>query len=90
MSNLTFDSRGELNASTVKEALQSVVKLASLLQDGAPSNVSLTSSVSDDKRDQLISRAIMTQEGKVALAQAMANPIRKNLDYHGIARRALN
>jgi hypothetical protein len=31
----------------------------------------------------------MTQEGKIALAQAMANPIRRNLDYHGIARRAI-
>ena len=29
------------------------------------------------------------QDGKIALAQAMANPIRRNLDYHGIARRAL-
>jgi hypothetical protein len=45
--------------------------------------------VSDEQRDSFISRAISTQDGKVALAQAMANPIRKNLDYHGMARRAL-
>ena len=60
------------------------------MDEGQPSNSSLTSpSVSDNKRDELISRAILTNEGKLALAQAMANPIRRNLDYHGIARRAL-
>jgi hypothetical protein len=31
----------------------------------------------------------MTQEGKVALGQAMANPIRRNLDYQGVGRRVL-
>jgi hypothetical protein len=31
----------------------------------------------------------MTQEGKIALGQAMANPIRRNLDYQGVARKAL-
>ena len=45
--------------------------------------------MNDEKRDELIARAIMTQEGKIALAQAMANPIRRNLDYQGIARRLL-
>jgi hypothetical protein len=86
-----FNNKGELNASSLKEAIASLAKYASILEENTPSNMGLAGqpSLSDDKRDELISRAIMTQEGKVALAQAMANPIRRNLDYHGIARRAL-
>lgn len=91
MSNLLFNGKGEINASSVSDALQTIAKYASLLEEqNAPSNSGLvTSTVSDSRRDELISRAILTNEGKVALAQAMANPIRRNLDYHGIARRAL-
>jgi hypothetical protein len=88
--NLMFSNSGEINASSVQDALQTIVKLASLLENNVPVDQSLTAPTSSDsKRDELISRAIMTQEGKVALAQAMANPIRRNLDYHGIARRVL-
>jgi hypothetical protein len=92
MSNPIFNARGELNASSVQEAFATLAKVAELYQGsgGAPSNAGLTApGVSDSKRDELVSRAIMTQEGKVVLAQAMANPIRRNLDYHGIGRRAL-
>lgn len=86
-----FNSKGEMNASSFKDALQTLVKYAAILEENTPSNQGLAGqpSLSDDKRDELISRAIMTQDGKIALAQAMANPIRRNLDYHGIARRAL-
>lgn len=86
-----FNAKGELNASSVKEAMQTLAKFASVLEENAPSNLALTgqTSLNDDKRDELITRAIMTHEGKIALAQAMANPIRRNLDYQGIARRAL-
>lgn len=86
-----FNSKGEMNASSLKDALAQLTKYAAILEENVPSNLGLAGqpSFSDDKRDELISRAIMTQEGKVALAQAMANPIRRNLDYHGIARRAL-
>lgn len=86
-----FNPKGEMNASSMKEALQNLVKYASILEENAPSNAGLAGqpSLSDDKRDELISRAISTQDGKMALAQAMANPIRRNLDYHGIARRSL-
>jgi hypothetical protein len=86
-----FNNKGELNASSLKDALQSLAKYASVLEENQPSNMGFAGqpSLSDDKRDELISRAINTQDGKVALAQAMANPIRRNLDYHGIARRAL-
>ena len=90
MSNSMFDLKGQLNASSVKDAFATIAKFAAAMDEGQPSNSSLTSpSVSDNKRDELISRAILTNEGKLALAQAMANPIRRNLDYHGIARRAL-
>lgn len=86
-----FNNSGEMNASSLKDALTTLVKYASILEENTPSNTGLAGqpSLSDEKRDELISRAIMTQEGKIALAQAMANPIRRNLDYHGIARRAL-
>jgi hypothetical protein len=86
-----FNNKGEVNASSLKEAMQTIVKYAAILEENTPSNAGLAGqvSLSDDKRDELISRAIMTQDGKIALAQAMANPIRRNLDYHGIARRAL-
>jgi hypothetical protein len=86
-----FNARGELNASSVKDALSTLVKYAAVLEENTPSNAALSGQpgLNDVKRDELISRAIMTQEGKVALAQAMANPIRRNLDYQGIARRAL-
>ena len=90
MSNSMFDSKGEINASNVKDAFALIAKFAQTMESGYPTNTGLTSpSVSDNKRDELISRAILTNEGKLALAQAMANPIRRNLDYHGIARRAL-
>ncbi len=91
MSNPVYNAKGELNASSLQDAMQTLTRFASVLEENAPSNLALTGqpSLNDDKRDELISRAIMTHEGKIALAQAMANPIRRNLDYQGIARRAL-
>lgn len=84
-----FNNRGEMNASSLKDALAQISKFASLMDDNLPSNAGLASSIPEARRDDLISRAISSTEGKLVLAQAMANPIRKNLDYHGIARRAL-
>jgi hypothetical protein len=85
-----FNGKGELNAGSLKEAMGQIVRYASLLEENNPSNTGLVSpSVSDSRRDDLVARAINTQEGKTALAQAMANPIRRNLDYSGIGRRAL-
>jgi hypothetical protein len=91
MTGELFNAQGQLNAGGLQEALTTLTKYASVLQEGLPANVSLAGqpSLNDAKRDELISRAIMTHEGKLALAQAMANPIRRNLDYQGIARRAL-
>lgn len=72
-----FNNKGELNAGSVKEALQLINKLASVYQDGEPSGQALAGhvAVSDERANDMISRAILTNEGKVALAQAMANPI---------------
>lgn len=86
-----FNTKGELNASSVKDALTTLAKYASVLEAQTPSNFALAgqASVSEDKRDELLSRAMLTQDGKIALAQAMANPIRRNLDYQGMARRCL-
>jgi hypothetical protein len=86
-----FSQNGQLNASSYKDAIQSIVKLASVLEDGMPSGASLAGqpSLTNTQKDSIIANAINTTEGKVALAQAMANPIRRNLDYQGIARRTL-
>jgi hypothetical protein len=86
-----FDTHGEMNATSVKDALNTLVKYAAILEENQPANTALAGQpgLNDEKRDELIARAIMTQEGKLALAQAMANPIRRNLDYQGIARRLL-
>lgn len=74
-SNL-FNNQGELNAGSTREALQNVIKLAHILQDGVSSNLSLAGmpSISNEERNSLVDRALYTQEGKVALAQAMPNP----------------
>lgn len=90
MSNI-FNTHGELNAGNVKEALQQIVKYASIIEELQPSNAVIASgpSLNDDQRDEMIKQALLTQEGKVALGQAMATPIRRNLDYAGVGRKAL-
>lgn len=87
----TYGKKGELGGSNVKDALSQIVKYASILEELEPSNTALAQrpSYTDQQRDELIKRALMTQDGKVALGQAMANPIRRNLDYQGIGRRTL-
>jgi len=87
----TFNNQGQLNASNLQDAFNTIMKYASVLEENMPSNSTLAGQpgMNDSKRDELISTAIMTQEGKIALAQAMANPIRRNLDYQGLARRTL-
>ena len=87
----THGKQGELNAGSVKDALSQIVKYASVLEELQPSNTGMAQrpSFTDEQRDELIKRAMMTQEGKIALGQAMANPIRRNLDYQGVGRRVL-
>lgn len=68
-----FDRQGEMNASSVKDALNTLVKYAAILEENQPHNTALAGqpNLNDEKRDELIARAIMTQEGKLALAQAI-------------------
>ena len=68
-----FTTQGEMNASSVSDALNTLVKYAAILQENQPSNVILAGrpGLNDEKRDALISQAILTNEGKVALAQAI-------------------
>lgn len=86
-----FNTHGEMNASGVKDALAQIVKYATILDNMEPANTGLAQapSFTDEQRDELIKRALLTQEGKIALGQAMANPIRRNLDYQGVGRRVL-
>lgn len=86
-----FNTHGELNAISERDALAQIVKYASILERNQSSNHALAGSPSftEEQKDELIRRALMTTEGKVALGQAMANPIRRNLDYQGVGRRVL-
>ena len=90
MSNI-FNTHGELNAASVKDALSQIVKYASVIDELQPSNSIEAggTTLTDAQRDDMIKQALMTQEGKIALGQAMATPIRRNLDYQGVGRKAL-
>lgn len=72
-----FDNKGELNASDLRDCLAQINKFAAIMQAGQSSNSQLAGQpgLSETQRDDLITKAIMSQDGKVALAQAMANPI---------------
>lgn len=86
-----FDNSGELNAATTRDALTAITKMAKIIEENGNSSNTLAGrpSFNDQQKDDMIKRALLTQEGKVALGQAMALPIRRNLDYAGVARRAL-
>jgi len=86
-----FNTQGELNAANDRDALAQIVKYASIIQNNQSANQGLAQqpSFTEEQKDELIRRALMTTEGKVALGQAMANPIRRNLDYQGVGRRVL-
>lgn len=86
-----FDRAGNLNAHDRAEALQQLVRYANMLS-GAPSSASADAegpSFSEEQKEAMLAQALKTNEGKVALGQAMANPIRRNLDYQGVGRKAL-
>jgi len=42
-----------------------------------------------EQKEFLIEQALQTEEGRIALASSMANPIRLTLDYQGIGRKLL-
>lgn len=72
-----FNAKGELNATSMKDALVALAKYASIMEENTPSNMHLAGqpSLSETQRDELITRAVQSQDGKIALASAMANPI---------------
>ena len=47
-----------------------------------PNNVALV----DEERSALVSKILSTEEGQIAVANAMAEPVRKYMDYAGIGR----
>ena len=84
-----------INSNSQVDALKELVRYAQLIAEGGenlPSNFGLSSnesSYSETEKEALLKEALATDSGRVALGQAMANPIRRNLDYQGIGRKAL-
>jgi len=89
MANDLFDSKGELNADSSADAINKIVAFAQAMGNGVTPLENKTASVNEDAREALLVKAMQSERGKVALAQAMANPIRRNLDYQGVGRKAL-
>ena len=91
----TFDRGGEINADSKQDALRQLVKLAQDMLNTPDSTVALASSkeplsahLTGEEQNRIIS-SFDVQSNRLALGQAMANPIRKHLDYRGVMRRAL-
>lgn len=85
-----FNNQGQLNAYDRADALNQLVKYASVLSNNVPSDAApVGQAFTSDQREAMLKKALMTQEGKIALGQAMANPIRRALDYQGVGRKAL-
>ncbi len=89
MAENLFSSKGEVNATSSADVINKIVAFSQALQNGVSPLENKTASVNDDAREALLVKAMQSERGKVALAQAMANPIRRNLDYQGIGRKAL-
>lgn len=72
-----FGQGGQINASDFRDMVTNLAKYAAALQENMPVNSSSMSQsgMTDAMSDELIQKAIYTNDGKVALAQAMANPI---------------
>ena len=77
-----FNDRGEINALSHKDALEGIAKYARILQDHVSSNQSLAGrpGFNEQQKDEMIKRALLSTDGKIALGQAMALPIRRNLN----------
>ena len=86
-----FNLQGEIDASGSQDALAQIVKYASIIQNNqsANQNIAQQPSLTEEQHNEMIKRALTSSEGKIALGQAMANPIRRNLDYQGVGRRVL-
>lgn len=86
-----FDQNGNVNAYNKTEALSELVRIANIISNTQPANSGTApkTTFSDEQSEAMLKRALETPEGKVALGQSMANPIRRNLDYMGVGRKAL-
>lgn len=45
--------------------------------------------LTDSQKEEIIAQALNTEEGRVALAQAMVEPIRRSLEYQAVGRKLL-
>jgi len=86
-----FNTKGTMNADSKADAINQLVAFAQALATGdtAPNSPNLSAPVSNEAKEALLAKALQSERGRVALAQAMANPIRRNLDYQGVGRKAL-
>ena len=46
-------------------------------------------SLTDQEKEEIIAQSMETDEGRVALAQAMVEPIRRALEYQAVGRKLL-
>ena len=46
-------------------------------------------SLTNEQKEAVIAQALNTDEGRVALAQAMVEPIRRSLEYQAVGRKLL-
>ncbi len=51
--------------------------------------MAFTKQMTDQDREMVLSQALETDEGRVALAQAMVEPIRRSLEYQAVGRKLL-
>jgi hypothetical protein len=90
-----MNMNNNVNANSQVDAFKQLLKYATMLseaKDNLPSNFSLDQSApsySEMEKEALLKEALATDTGRIALGQAMANPIRRNLDYQGVGRKAL-
>lgn len=87
-----FSANNDVSGLSRQEATQQIVRLASLLgqySSETPETYGQRNTFTEQAKDKLLKDAFTKENGKIALAQAMALPIRKNLDYKGIARQQL-
>jgi len=78
-----------MNADSNADAINKIVAFAQAMGNGVTPLENKTAAINEDAREALLVQAMRSERGKVALAQAMANPIRRNLDYQGVGRKAL-
>lgn len=84
---MLFDKKGNINAYDKTSLIENLARQMKLAQsnDSYVQEPEITAA----EKDALIKKAIESQEGLRALGQAMTEPIRRNLDYIGVGRKAL-